>query len=141
MQLHAIRTLARELMNDHGLHDWDFAFDRAVRRAGACHSTARKITLSSALMVNWAEAEVTTSCSTKSRTPSPGTAPGTVPSGDASPGRSGARATAAGPRARTRHAWPHRGSGAAPPARVSGTGTAAHAGRTAPSATATVHPR
>jgi len=58
MQLHAIRTLARELMNDHGLHDWDFAFDRAVRRAGACHSTARKITLSSALMVNWAEPEV-----------------------------------------------------------------------------------
>jgi len=49
-------------MNEHGLHRWDFEFDRAVRRAGACHYGSRtgkpKITLSRALMVNWAESEV-----------------------------------------------------------------------------------
>jgi predicted SprT family Zn-dependent metalloprotease len=44
-------ALARKLMNEHGLHDWQFCFDRAKRRAGSCRHKRKLITLSS----NYAE--------------------------------------------------------------------------------------
>jgi len=39
-------TLARQLMNLHGLHDWRFGWDRAKRRAGCCKHSQKLITLS-----------------------------------------------------------------------------------------------
>jgi len=42
--------LARDLMDDHGLHDWTFALDRARRRLGSCHVARRRITLSGPLV-------------------------------------------------------------------------------------------
>jgi predicted SprT family Zn-dependent metalloprotease len=39
-------SLARTLMNQHGLGNWVFEWDGAKRRAGACHHTKHKITLS-----------------------------------------------------------------------------------------------
>lgn len=36
MNLHDAENLARQLMLEHGLADWDFGFDRARRRAGYC---------------------------------------------------------------------------------------------------------
>ncbi|GAA1173059.1 hypothetical protein GCM10009584_12590 [Ornithinimicrobium humiphilum] len=53
----AART-ARALMDEHGLHDWTFAFDRARVRAGACHFADRRITVSRALAAVQEEAEV-----------------------------------------------------------------------------------
>ncbi|MDP9801012.1 putative SprT family Zn-dependent metalloprotease [Arcanobacterium wilhelmae] len=50
--------LARELMDEHGVGDWEFAFDRAKRRAGATNFTARKITLSKALVQLYAPEQV-----------------------------------------------------------------------------------
>ncbi len=45
-------------MDEHGLHGWAFAFDRARVRAGACHFTDRRITLSRALAAAQEEHEV-----------------------------------------------------------------------------------
>lgn len=39
-------TIARQMMNQHGLYDWTFGWDRAKRRAGACHYHRKQITLS-----------------------------------------------------------------------------------------------
>lgn len=58
MELHEVDALARELMAEHGLTGWDFAFDRARRRAGLANHTARRITLSRALMALYDEAQV-----------------------------------------------------------------------------------
>lgn len=44
-------TLARQLMNEHGLTDWKFDFDRAKRRFGACHYNKKMITLSLPLVL------------------------------------------------------------------------------------------
>lgn len=38
--------MARDLMDDHGLALWSFAFDNAKRRCGNCNFGKRKITLS-----------------------------------------------------------------------------------------------
>ncbi len=46
MDLDKAGDLARDLMDEHGLALWSFAFDNAKRRCGACHSGKRKITLS-----------------------------------------------------------------------------------------------
>ena len=46
VELDAARALARRLMNRHGLEEWEFGFDRARRRLGACWPLKRKITLS-----------------------------------------------------------------------------------------------
>lgn len=51
-------ALARRLMDEHGLQRWGFAFDRAKRRAGACHHHTRRITLSAALTALHDEAQV-----------------------------------------------------------------------------------
>lgn len=39
-------TLARQLMNEHGLGHWVFSYDRAKRRAGRCSYRKQLITLS-----------------------------------------------------------------------------------------------
>jgi len=39
-------NLARNLMNEHGLREWSFKFDRAKRRAGCCKHSRKTITLS-----------------------------------------------------------------------------------------------
>lgn len=46
MDLKDAERRARRLMDEYGLNDWEFAFDRATKRAGACHWAKRKITLS-----------------------------------------------------------------------------------------------
>lgn len=46
MDLHRAAVLAEELLVEHGLTGWAFAFDRARVRAGACHHRDRRITLS-----------------------------------------------------------------------------------------------
>jgi predicted SprT family Zn-dependent metalloprotease len=43
------RRLARDLMTQHGVGDWRFAFDRAKRRLGCCHYATRTLTLSAPL--------------------------------------------------------------------------------------------
>jgi predicted SprT family Zn-dependent metalloprotease len=39
-------TLARTLMEDHGLDEWSFKWDRALQRFGACHWKTHEISLS-----------------------------------------------------------------------------------------------
>jgi len=46
MDLNEAAGLARQLMDRHGLSDWNFAFDRARRRFGSCQPARRRITLS-----------------------------------------------------------------------------------------------
>ena len=46
MKLEDGETLAKELMERQGLNDWEFRFDNAVRRSGACHCQKKLITLS-----------------------------------------------------------------------------------------------
>ena len=40
------QALGQQLLRDHGLDDWHFAFDRARSRLGACHFGRREISLS-----------------------------------------------------------------------------------------------
>ena len=58
MDLSAAAQLARTLMDGHGLTSWGFGFDRARVRAGACHFTDRRITLSRALTAAHDEEQV-----------------------------------------------------------------------------------
>ncbi|MCS7034636.1 MAG: SprT-like domain-containing protein [Phycisphaerae bacterium] len=58
MDLAAARKLARSLMDQHGLTDWQFAFDRARRRFGICSPTRKLIGLSAHLVHLNTEAEV-----------------------------------------------------------------------------------
>ncbi|MGO0575648.1 SprT-like domain-containing protein [Ornithinimicrobium panacihumi] len=58
MDLTAAAQLARTLMDRHGLTSWTFAYDRARVRAGACHFTDRRITLSRALTAAHDEEQV-----------------------------------------------------------------------------------
>jgi predicted SprT family Zn-dependent metalloprotease len=58
MNLYAAKTLARSLMNQHGLADWRFGFDHARRRFGSCRPRARLITLSRHLVFLNDEPEV-----------------------------------------------------------------------------------
>jgi predicted SprT family Zn-dependent metalloprotease len=46
MDLETAGDLARDLMDDHGLGAWGFAFDNAKRRCGNCHFGKWRITLS-----------------------------------------------------------------------------------------------
>jgi len=46
MTMAEIGDLARAELDRHGLTDWSFDWDRAVRRAGCCHYRQRLITLS-----------------------------------------------------------------------------------------------
>src|SRR5436853_7647176 len=49
VNLYEAAHLARELLKQYGLHDWQFAFDHARRRFGRCDYTHRQITLSKTL--------------------------------------------------------------------------------------------
>lgn len=46
MDVDGARTMARGLMDHHGLHDWTLRFDTAKRRAGLCRYDSRTISLS-----------------------------------------------------------------------------------------------
>jgi len=46
MILQEARELAVGLMTEHGLHDWNFKFDKAVRRFGCCSHKRKMIQLS-----------------------------------------------------------------------------------------------
>ena len=54
----AVRKLARELLDKHGLHDWAFAFNRRKRSLGFCRYEARTIELSVFLVERNGEAEI-----------------------------------------------------------------------------------
>lgn len=49
MEIGAAREMARGLMDEHGLQDWQLVVDRAKRRAGVCRSADRTIGLSGPL--------------------------------------------------------------------------------------------
>lgn len=55
--LNTIAAQARQLLRQHGLHDWTFDFDRSVKRFGCCSHRDRKITLSRRLTEANSEAE------------------------------------------------------------------------------------
>ena len=59
MTLDEVEKLARGLMAQHGVSDWDFAFDRAQARFGCCHWRTRKITLSRYHAEHGTEADIT----------------------------------------------------------------------------------
>jgi predicted SprT family Zn-dependent metalloprotease len=46
MDIEEARDLAELLMAEHGLGNWTFEFDRAIRRTGACHYWKTTISLS-----------------------------------------------------------------------------------------------
>lgn len=50
MDLIEAQELAVDAMQDHGLDDWRFSFDRAVRRFGECRYDIKMITLSKKLV-------------------------------------------------------------------------------------------
>src|SRR5262245_56808669 len=58
MDLAAAELLALNLMAEHGLPHWVFAFDRAVCRFGSCNQRKRRITLSTQLTRLNTESEV-----------------------------------------------------------------------------------
>lgn len=58
METYKAAELARTLMNENGLRDWLFEFDRAARRFGACYYGRKKISLSEKLTVLNSEAAV-----------------------------------------------------------------------------------
>ncbi|RTE48197.1 sprT domain-containing protein [Actinobaculum sp. 352] len=55
MDLHEARSMARHLMDMHGLQGWDLRFDRARRRAGQTNFTDRFISLSAPLLALYDE--------------------------------------------------------------------------------------
>ncbi len=58
MDVNEARSLARLLMNQHGLGAWHFQFDTAKRRFGSCSSARKIITLSTPLTLLNSAAEV-----------------------------------------------------------------------------------
>ena len=58
MELNTASTMAREIMNSHGLENWGFGFDNAVRRFGVCRYNSRMIGLSATLTKINDEADV-----------------------------------------------------------------------------------
>jgi predicted SprT family Zn-dependent metalloprotease len=58
MELDRAYRLARELMDWHGLQEWDLLFDYAVSRFGQCSYSQKRIALSKALVELNCEAEV-----------------------------------------------------------------------------------
>ena len=57
MELNRAEKMSREMMDEHGLTDWKFAFDRAKRRFGLCRYKHRQITASRDLTELNSEAE------------------------------------------------------------------------------------
>ena len=58
MEAREALRLARALLREHGLEDWQVTLDRAKTRAGSCRFHTRTITLSRALTELHSEAEV-----------------------------------------------------------------------------------
>jgi predicted SprT family Zn-dependent metalloprotease len=58
MDLREAQTLAQRLMNEHGLGEWTFKFDRARRRFGSCRASRKLITLSRSLTLLNTEPQV-----------------------------------------------------------------------------------
>lgn len=58
MLLTTAEKLANDLLNEHGLHDWTFEFDRAKRRFGYCSYKRKTISLSKHLVALNSEADV-----------------------------------------------------------------------------------
>jgi predicted SprT family Zn-dependent metalloprotease len=58
MNLNDASRLARQLMNIHGLANWEFRFDRAVQRFGCCYACRKLITMSAPLTTLNPESEV-----------------------------------------------------------------------------------
>ena len=58
MELQAAYTMAREMLDSHGLHEWDLAYDRARRRAGLTNFTTGTISLSRPLTQLFSEEDV-----------------------------------------------------------------------------------
>jgi predicted SprT family Zn-dependent metalloprotease len=58
MELDKAYKLARELMDLHGLHDWDLMLDYAVSRFGLCNYNQKRISLSKTLVELNSEEEV-----------------------------------------------------------------------------------
>lgn len=50
MNLATFETIARKTINDHNLSDWNFKYDRAVRRYGCCNYRTKTISMSSKLV-------------------------------------------------------------------------------------------
>lgn len=50
MELDVAARMTREVMDDHGLHDWRFSFDNARRRAGVTKYREKTICLSKVLI-------------------------------------------------------------------------------------------
>jgi predicted SprT family Zn-dependent metalloprotease len=46
MSAPTVRSLAENALEEHGLTNWSFSWDRALQRAGACFYRARRISLS-----------------------------------------------------------------------------------------------
>ena len=46
MQANDALNLAHTLMKEHGLHDWTFKFDKAIRRFGVCKPRQKVISIS-----------------------------------------------------------------------------------------------
>ncbi len=59
MKLDEAEAKSRKLMDLHGLEEWSFSFDRAVKRAGICYGKRQHISLSKALTEVRSEEEVT----------------------------------------------------------------------------------
>lgn len=58
MEIAEVLALARSLMAEHGVGDWELALDRARKRAGLTDYARRRISLSRALMGLYDESEV-----------------------------------------------------------------------------------
>ena len=58
MNLPDVLILARALMEEAGVGDWELGFDRARRRAGQTDHARRRLTLSRHLMLLYDEAQV-----------------------------------------------------------------------------------
>ena len=52
MNINDFLTFARSVMNEHGLHIWELAIDRAARRAGCCNYTTRTLSFSKHFVEN-----------------------------------------------------------------------------------------
>lgn len=58
MKLETLHATAHKLMQEHGLHDWKFTTDKAVRRFGVCRHRTKTISMSEVIVKLNNEAEV-----------------------------------------------------------------------------------
>jgi predicted SprT family Zn-dependent metalloprotease len=58
MNITVVNQLAADLMAEHGLHNWNFRYDRAKRRSGCCKHRTQTITLSVYYVVRNQESDI-----------------------------------------------------------------------------------